>query len=183
MVLFHAAESQVQGGGQLNRVARDGYWKRTGKEKLIYRDDERRIGFLRTSAFYTGLRSNEFRTHWMMDEFTADGVSDRRGRKESEKFALCKIYINPRHRGNPDANLDRQPVDTNVAPTSEQGGRDTDALANLDRQPFDANAAPASHNKAAELLMHLDMSDALGRAGPDRPIPTGLAPILGPGQG
>ncbi|XP_057251661.1 putative NAC domain-containing protein 94 [Beta vulgaris subsp. vulgaris] len=72
---FTPRDKKYKNGRRPNRRAEDGYWKATGADKTIKKDDGREIGFRQKLVYYRGNAPKGVKTSWMMYEFRVNGPS------------------------------------------------------------------------------------------------------------
>ncbi|KAL6843923.1 hypothetical protein ACP4OV_026494 [Aristida adscensionis] len=115
---FSLHDRKYATGQRTNRATRSGYWKATGKDRLITR--RRRaaaavVGTRKTLVFYRGRAPRGTKTEWVMHEFRAAaaaaaaaghdagagagagaGVADRLGSPLKEDWVLCRLFYKSR---------------------------------------------------------------------------------------
>ncbi|GFP79014.1 NAC domain-containing protein 78 [Phtheirospermum japonicum] len=74
-----------------NRATRHGYWKATGKDRIIS-CGTRVVGLKKTLVFYRGRAPNGARTDWVMHEYTMDEGELNRCKSAKDYYALYKLF-------------------------------------------------------------------------------------------
>ncbi|ESQ34521.1 hypothetical protein EUTSA_v10007369mg [Eutrema salsugineum] len=78
-------------GGRSSRATGRGYWKATGKDRVI-KCSSRPVGEKKTLVFHRGRAPNGERTNWVMHEYTLHEEELKRCGDVKESFVLYKIY-------------------------------------------------------------------------------------------
>ncbi|KAG7599058.1 NAC domain superfamily [Arabidopsis suecica] len=80
-------------GSRSSRATDRGYWKATGKDRII-KCDSRNVGEKKTLVFHRGRAPNGERTNWVMHEYTLHEEELKRcgGGDVKDAFVLYKIY-------------------------------------------------------------------------------------------
>ncbi|KAK9943636.1 hypothetical protein M0R45_009239 [Rubus argutus] len=88
---FSPRDRKYPNGGRSNRATRQGYWKATGKDRIItcY---TRSVGLKKTLVFYKGRAPTGERTDWVMHEYTLDEEELKRCQNVQEYYALYKVF-------------------------------------------------------------------------------------------
>ncbi|KAG6537953.1 NAC domain-containing protein 43-like [Zingiber officinale] len=66
---FSHKDKKYPTGTRTNRATAAGFWKATGRDKLIYSGARRRIGMRKTLVFYTGRAPHGQKSDWIMHEY------------------------------------------------------------------------------------------------------------------
>nr|AAK59465.1 putative NAM protein [Arabidopsis thaliana] len=80
-------------GSRSSRATERGYWKATGKDRVIH-CDSRPVGEKKTLVFHRGRAPNGERTNWVMHEYTLHKEELKRcgGEDVKDAYVLYKIY-------------------------------------------------------------------------------------------
>ncbi|KAI3459983.1 hypothetical protein Pfo_016646 [Paulownia fortunei] len=88
---FSPRDRKYPNGARSNRATRYGYWKATGKDRVIS-CGSRAVGIKKTLVFYRGRAPSGERTDWVMHEYTMDEGELKRCQTAREYYALYKVY-------------------------------------------------------------------------------------------
>ncbi|XP_073143649.1 NAC domain-containing protein 17-like [Henckelia pumila] len=88
---FSPRDRKYPNGARSNRATRHGYWKATGKDRVIVYKS-RSVGIKKTLVFYGGRAPNGERTDWVMHEYTMDEEELGRCKNVQDYYALYKLY-------------------------------------------------------------------------------------------
>ncbi|KAL7127823.1 hypothetical protein ABFS83_14G276800 [Erythranthe nasuta] len=88
---FSPRDRKYPNGARSNRATRHGYWKATGKDRVIS-CNSRAVGLKKTLVFYRGRAPSGERTDWVMHEYTMDEEELKRCRNAKEYYALYKVF-------------------------------------------------------------------------------------------
>lgn len=83
---FSPREHRYPNASRLSRATRYGYWKATGRDRII-QCNSRNVGVKKTLVFYQGRAPNGERTDWVMHEYTLD--EDELKRCKNVKVTVC----------------------------------------------------------------------------------------------
>ncbi|XP_031258381.1 NAC domain-containing protein 17-like isoform X2 [Pistacia vera] len=88
---FSPRDRKYPNGARSNRATRLGYWKATGKDRIIT-CNARNVGVKKTLVFYRGRAPNGERTDWVMHEYTLDEEELKRCQNIQDYYALYKVF-------------------------------------------------------------------------------------------
>ncbi|KAF8379925.1 hypothetical protein HHK36_027390 [Tetracentron sinense] len=95
---FSHKDKKYPTGTRTNRATAAGFWKATGRDKVIY-SNFRRIGMRKTLVFYTGRAPHGQKSDWIMHEYRLDDTqSDTNASNLMEETAqedgwvVCRIF-------------------------------------------------------------------------------------------
>ena len=71
---FSHKDKKYPTGTRTNRATAAGFWKATGRDKVIY-TNSRRIGMRKTLVFYKGRAPHGQKSDWIMHEYRLDEIS------------------------------------------------------------------------------------------------------------
>lgn len=72
--LFSHKDKKYPSGSRTNRATAAGFWKATGRDKVIY-GNCKRIGMRKTLVFYKGRAPHGLKLDWIMHEYRLDDIS------------------------------------------------------------------------------------------------------------
>ncbi|GER40619.1 NAC domain containing protein 17, partial [Striga asiatica] len=88
---FSPRDRKYPNGARSNRATRHGYWKATGKDRVIL-CGARAVGLKKTLVFYRGRAPSGERTDWVMHEYTMDEDELNRCKNAKTYYALYKVF-------------------------------------------------------------------------------------------
>ncbi|CAI9117734.1 OLC1v1019198C1 [Oldenlandia corymbosa var. corymbosa] len=88
---FSALDKKYESGSRLNRTTGNGYWKTTGKDRLVRHKDQT-IGLKKTLVFHGGRAPCGKRTNWVMHEYRLVDEELKRAGVAQDAFVLCRIF-------------------------------------------------------------------------------------------
>ncbi|XP_021280279.1 NAC domain-containing protein 43-like [Herrania umbratica] len=100
---FSHKDKKYPTGTRTNRATAAGFWKATGRDKVIY-SNCRRIGMRKTLVFYKGRAPHGQKSDWIMHEYRLDdniveaNVSNAMGEgTQEEGWVVCRIFKKKNH--------------------------------------------------------------------------------------
>ncbi|XP_049390462.1 NAC domain-containing protein 17-like [Solanum stenotomum] len=88
---FSPRDRKYPNGARSNRASKHGYWKATGKDRIIT-CNSRAVGVKKTLVFYKGRAPVGERTDWVMHEYTMDEEELKRCQNAQDYYALYKVF-------------------------------------------------------------------------------------------
>ncbi|KAF8406087.1 hypothetical protein HHK36_008167 [Tetracentron sinense] len=93
-------------GTRTNRATEAGFWKATGRDKVIY-SSVRRIGMRKTLVFYAGRAPHGHKSDWIMYEYRLDNSNTNTSIAMEETtyedgWVVCRLFKKKKHQKNPD---------------------------------------------------------------------------------
>ncbi|XP_016471465.1 NAC domain-containing protein 17 [Nicotiana tabacum] len=88
---FSPRDRKYPNGARSNRATKHGYWKATGKDRIIT-CNSRAVGVKKTLVFYKGRAPVGERTDWVMHEYTMDEEELKRCENAQDYYALYKVF-------------------------------------------------------------------------------------------
>nr|XP_043640260.1 NAC domain-containing protein 17-like [Erigeron canadensis] len=88
---FSPRDRKYPNGGRSSRATMNGYWKATGKDRIIKRKLSS-VGIKKTLVYYQGRAPSGLRTDWVMHEYTMDEEELKRCPFTQEHYVLYKIF-------------------------------------------------------------------------------------------
>ncbi|GAB4846724.1 hypothetical protein Ancab_025732 [Ancistrocladus abbreviatus] len=106
-------------GLRTNRATVSGYWKATGKDRLIFRKCNL-VGMRKTLVFYQGRAPKGKKTDWVMHEFRLEGpLGPPKISSSKEDWVLCRVfYKNVEVEAAKPSSMASSTTNANSAPTS-----------------------------------------------------------------
>ncbi|XP_022759612.1 NAC domain-containing protein 43-like [Durio zibethinus] len=106
---FSHKDKKYPTGTRTNRATAAGFWKATGRDKVI-QSNCRRIGMRKTLVFYKGRAPHGQKSDWIMHEYRLDdnivetNVSNAMGEgTQEEGWVVCRIFKKKNHHKNLDS--------------------------------------------------------------------------------
>lgn len=86
---FSFRDRKYATGLRTNRATKSGYWKATGKDRIIFNPKSHRaVGMRKTLVFYQGRAPNGAKTNWVMHEFRLENPHT----PPKEDWVLCRVF-------------------------------------------------------------------------------------------
>ncbi|CAL4917161.1 unnamed protein product [Urochloa decumbens] len=86
---FSFRDRKYATGSRTNRATKTGYWKATGKDRLVHETGTRAlVGMRKTLVFYRGRAPNGQKTGWVMHEFRLETPNS----PPKEDWVLCRVF-------------------------------------------------------------------------------------------
>ncbi|CAO2047086.1 unnamed protein product [Urochloa humidicola] len=87
---FSFRDRKYATGLRTNRATKSGYWKATGKDRVIHNPKAGRaiVGMRKTLVFYRGRAPNGIKTSWVMHEFRMENPHT----PPKEDWVLCRVF-------------------------------------------------------------------------------------------
>ncbi|XP_062221617.1 NAC domain-containing protein 79-like [Phragmites australis] len=87
---FSFRDRKYATGLRTNRATKSGYWKATGKDRVIHNPQAGRaiVGMRKTLVFYRGRAPNGIKTSWVMHEFRMENPHT----PPKEDWVLCRVF-------------------------------------------------------------------------------------------
>ncbi|CAN1238551.1 NAC domain containing protein 52, partial [Linum grandiflorum] len=89
---FSALDKKYGNGARMNRATGKGYWKATGKDREIRRDNQL-LAMKKTLVFHSGRAPGGQRTNWVMHEYRlVDEELEKIGSLQGDSYVLCRVF-------------------------------------------------------------------------------------------
>ncbi|OEL21062.1 Protein CUP-SHAPED COTYLEDON 3 [Dichanthelium oligosanthes] len=86
---FSFRDRKYATGSRTNRATKTGYWKATGKDRVVHELGTRAlVGMRKTLVFYLGRAPNGQKTGWVMHEFRLETPNST----PKEDWVLCRVF-------------------------------------------------------------------------------------------
>ncbi|KAG8091973.1 hypothetical protein GUJ93_ZPchr0012g19233 [Zizania palustris] len=86
---FSFRDRKYATGSRTNRATKTGYWKATGKDRVVHEAATREVvGMRKTLVFYLGRAPNGHKTSWVMHEFRLETPNSQ----PKEDWVLCRVF-------------------------------------------------------------------------------------------
>ncbi|KAL3536651.1 hypothetical protein ACH5RR_000017 [Cinchona calisaya] len=132
---FSHKDKKYPTGTRTNRATAAGFWKATGRDKVIY-SNSLRIGMRKTLVFYKGRAPHGQKSDWIMHEYRLDDNSNTTAHEpenvchgigeaalQEEGWVVCRIFKKKNHHKNIDSPLLLTSSCSIVTAESARGGR------------------------------------------------------------
>lgn len=87
---FCPLEKKYSSGARMNRATECGFWKVTGKDRLVHHNEEL-VGSIKTLIFHNGRAPGE-RTDWVLYEYRLEDKNLAESVVQNNKYVLCAIF-------------------------------------------------------------------------------------------
>lgn len=89
---FSLRDRKYATGQRTNRATVSGYWKATGKDRVVTRRGVL-VGMRKTLVFYQGRAPKGRKTEWVMHEYRLEGVHEQASKftSKQEDWVLCRV--------------------------------------------------------------------------------------------
>ncbi|KAG1330318.1 protein SOMBRERO [Cocos nucifera] len=91
---FSHKDKKYPTGTRTNRATTAGFWKATGRDKVIHLSNSKRIGMRKTLVFYTGRAPHGLKTDWIMHEYRLD---DESMEVQEDGWVVCRVFKKKNH--------------------------------------------------------------------------------------
>ncbi|KAF8412064.1 hypothetical protein HHK36_000017 [Tetracentron sinense] len=89
---FSHKDKKYPTGTRTNRATAAGFWKATGRDKVIYNSFSR-IGMRKTLVFYTGRAPHGHKSDWIMHEYRLDDDNNTASHlMEEDGWVVCRVF-------------------------------------------------------------------------------------------
>lgn len=98
---FSHKDKKYPTGTRTNRATAAGFWKATGRDKVIY-SNSKRIGMRKTLVFYKGRAPHGQKSDWIMHEYRLDEITDNNPQSnvsslagetsQEEGWVVCRVF-------------------------------------------------------------------------------------------
>nr|VDD01660.1 unnamed protein product [Brassica oleracea] len=86
---YSTRDKKYPNGSRTNRATRAGYWKATGKDRVV-ESKKMKMGMKKTLVYYRGRAPHGLRTNWVMHEYRLTYPTSSPSIQES--YALCRVF-------------------------------------------------------------------------------------------
>ncbi|GAB4836390.1 hypothetical protein Ancab_001301 [Ancistrocladus abbreviatus] len=88
---FSVLDKKYGNGSRTNRATEEGYWKTTGKDRVVYHKS-RAVGMKKTLVYHCGRAPRGERTNWVMHEYRLVDEELEKAGISQDAFVLCRIF-------------------------------------------------------------------------------------------
>ncbi|KAL3614864.1 hypothetical protein CASFOL_040525 [Castilleja foliolosa] len=88
---YSQRDKKYSTGIRTNRATISGYWKATGKDRPVLRN-ETLVGMRKTLVFYQGRAPKGGKTEWVMHEFRLEEPGPKTASSPKEDWVICKVF-------------------------------------------------------------------------------------------
>ncbi|KAJ0967574.1 hypothetical protein J5N97_024491 [Dioscorea zingiberensis] len=91
---FSFRDRKYATGSRTNRATKSGYWKATGKDRMVYNtsNHDMIVGMRKTLVFYSGRAPNGIKSGWVMHEFRLENPHTIIITPPKEDWVLCRVF-------------------------------------------------------------------------------------------
>ncbi|KAF7826244.1 nac domain-containing protein 43 [Senna tora] len=101
--LFSHKDKKYPTGSRTNRATAAGFWKATGRDKVIY-GNGKKIGMRKTLVFYKGRAPRGQKSHWIMYEYRLQHQHNSTSQTCIEEgWVVCRIFTKKNHLKSPES--------------------------------------------------------------------------------
>ncbi|OVA04719.1 NAC domain [Macleaya cordata] len=127
---FSHKDKKYPTGTRTNRATAAGFWKATGRDKVIY-SSFKRIGMRKTLVFYKGRAPHGQKSDWIMHEYRLDdntndsNVSNSIGETiQEEGWVVCRVFKKKNHQKSADGASNNSSKNQMLNSSSSDGALD-----------------------------------------------------------
>ncbi|XP_076961064.1 NAC domain-containing protein 78-like [Bidens hawaiensis] len=88
---FSVLDKKHSNGSKTNRATKKGYWKTTGKDRVVHHRSEQ-VGMKKTLVYHSGRAPKGERTNWVMHEYRLIDPDLQKSGIVQDAFVLCRIF-------------------------------------------------------------------------------------------
>ncbi|XP_022943793.1 NAC domain-containing protein 45-like isoform X1 [Cucurbita moschata] len=91
---YSPRDRKYPNGSRTNRATRGGYWKATGKDRVV-QSQKRVVGMKKTLVYYKGRAPHGIRTNWVMHEYRllhSQHATAALCSSTKDSYALCRVF-------------------------------------------------------------------------------------------
>ncbi|KAD5508173.1 hypothetical protein E3N88_15876 [Mikania micrantha] len=88
---FCPKAKKYSSGGRFNRATETGFWKATGKDRMVYYK-ERVVATIKTLVFHLGHAGKGQRTNWVMHEYRMEDEQLASAGVVQDAYVLCRVF-------------------------------------------------------------------------------------------
>ncbi|MQM02655.1 hypothetical protein Taro_035425, partial [Colocasia esculenta] len=134
---FSHKDKKYPTGTRTNRATAAGFWKATGRDKVIYASFQR-IGMRKTLVFYKGRAPHGQKSDWIMYEYRLDECQDADSKSlssrssfgetatQEEGWVVCRVFKKKNHHKGLDTTKNASSINLDAKEQMIQSGNDED---------------------------------------------------------